>query len=127
MAPHLLRFRVRLARRLWRSKIGPRLPMTHKRLIWGAGVQFFLPWAKDSIWNGRRLYLPTLLGLSALFNQEKAEFPNRSEYQIWSPSCAYSIGHPMFHTKIFFCRLSVIFTHKWAHILMDRVCEGRPQ
>ena len=33
----------------------------------------------DCIWNGRKLYLPTLLGL---FDQEKAEFMNRSEYQI---------------------------------------------
>ena len=48
---------------------------------WGAGDQFFLPWAKDSIWKRARLNLPTLLGLSALFDQEIAEFTNRSEYQ----------------------------------------------
>jgi hypothetical protein len=41
----------------------------------------FLPWAKDSIWKGNWLNLPTLLGLSALFDQEIAEFTNLSEYQ----------------------------------------------
>ena len=48
---------------------------------WGAGDQFFLPWAKDSIWNGMGLNLPMILGLSALFDPEIAEFTNRSEYQ----------------------------------------------
>ena len=48
---------------------------------WGAGDQFFLPWAKDSICKGGKLSLPTLLGLSALFDPEIAEFTNLSEYQ----------------------------------------------
>ena len=40
---------------------------------------------------GMRLNLPTLLGLSALYHPEKAEFTNLSEY--------HSIGHLMLHTR----------------------------
>ena len=67
------------------------------------------PWAKDSIWNGKRLNLPTILGLSALFDQETAEFTNLSDYQKWSPSCAHSIGHPMFYARKY--EILMIFGH----------------
>ena len=77
------------------SKITKKMPAAH----WGAGDQFFLPWAKDSICKGGRLSLPTLLGLSALFDPEIAEFTNLSEYQKLSPPYTHSIGHPMFHTR----------------------------
>ena len=30
---------------------GPRRPHDPQAAHWGSGYQFFLPWAKDSIWN----------------------------------------------------------------------------
>ena len=85
-----------------RFRVGPRgftVPMTRKRLIGGARSQIFLPWAKGSIRNGLWQNLPTLLGLSALFDPEIAEFTDRSEYKKWFPLCAHLIGHPMFHSR----------------------------
>ena len=76
---------------------------------WGAGDQFFLPWANNSIWNGRRLYLLKVLGLSDLFNPEIAEFTNLFGYQQWSPPCAHSIEHPLNHTRK--QKFSMIFGH----------------
>ncbi len=82
MAPHFLKGLSETGKKaLAVEKIGPRRPMTRKRLIWAPGSNFFSLGQKNSIWNGRRLYLLKVLGLSALFNQEIAEFTNLSKYQ----------------------------------------------
>ena len=43
--------------------------------------------------------MPLLFGLSALYDQETAEFTDLSKYQKCSSLCAHSIGHPKFHTQ----------------------------
>jgi hypothetical protein len=74
-----VRVRVRLARRPWRSKNWSPTPHDPQAAHWGAGDQFFLPWAKDSICKGRRLNWPTLLGLSALFDPLCLFFLNKGQ------------------------------------------------
>jgi hypothetical protein len=48
---------------------------------------------------GVGLSLPTLLGLSVLFDSETTELTNLPEYKKLSPSFAYSIEAPIYHSR----------------------------